>query len=38
MKDFSFSLKSSIVAILRQFKWIFIAQFLIAIFWAIDLS
>jgi len=38
MKDFSFSLKSSIVAILRQFKWIFIAQFLIAIFWAIDIS
>lgn len=38
MKDFSFSFKSFILATLNQFKWIFIAQFLIAIFWAIDIS
>ncbi len=38
MKDVSFSFKSFVLDTLNQFKWVFIAQFLIAVFWAIDMS
>lgn len=38
MKDGSFSFKCFILTTLNQFKWFFIAQFLIAVFWAIDIS